>query len=74
MNYSYIPQKIIEKQQMYSNNQICPNCGSNDSFPFLNMVGSPRICNKCKKTFNPQISGYKEVITEKVPFQIFKGV
>ena len=56
MNYSYIPQKIVEKQPMYSNNQICPKCGSNDTFPFLNMVGSLRNCNKCKNTFNPQIS------------------
>ena len=32
MNYSYIPQKIIEKQQIYSNNQIRPNCGSNIHF------------------------------------------
>jgi hypothetical protein len=65
MNYSYIPQKIIEKQPIYSSNQICPKCGSSDTFPFLNMVGSPRNCNKCKNTFNPQISGYKEVIKEK---------
>ncbi len=65
MNYSYIPQKIIVKQPIYSNNQICPKCGSNDSFPILNMVGSPKMCNKCKSTFKPQISEYKEVIVEK---------
>lgn len=65
MNYFYIPQKIIEKRPIYSNNQICPNCGSNNSYPLMNMVGSSRFCNKCKNTFKPQISGYKEVVVEK---------
>lgn len=65
MNYSYIPQKIKKTQPIYSNNQIYPKCGSNNSHPKMNMVGSPRFCNKCKNTFNPQISGYKEVIIEK---------
>ena len=65
MNYSFVPKKIITKQPIYSNNQICPNCGSKDTFPHLNMVGSSRHCNKCNDTFNPQISGYKEMITEK---------
>jgi hypothetical protein len=70
MNYSYVPNKIIKNLPIYSNNQICPNCGSNNSYPLMNMVGSPRFCNKCKKTFKPQISGYKEVVVENnfVPF------
>ena len=59
---------------MYPNNQICPKCGSNDTFPFLNMVGSLRNCNKCKNTFNPQISGYKDVIKEKNDYFKFSGV
>lgn len=65
MNYSYIPQKIIEKLPIYSNKQICPNCGSNNSFPLMNMIGSIRFCNKCKNTFKPQIFGYKEIVVEK---------
>lgn len=65
MNYSYLPQKSIEKQPIYSTNQLCPMCGSNDTFPLLNMVGSPRNCNKCNNTFKPHISGYKEVVREK---------
>ena len=69
MNYSYIPQKIIKKQPIYSDNQICPKCKSNVTFPILNMIGSTRRCNKCGNTFIPQISGYKNVITEKIiPF------
>lgn len=56
MNYSYI---IKEKLPIYSNNQICPNCGSNKSFPLMNMDGSLRVCDKCENTFKPQISGYK---------------
>lgn len=33
------------------------------------MIGSTRRCNKCGNTFIPQISGYKNVITEKIiPF------
>lgn len=65
MNYSYIPQKIMVKQPIYSNNQICPKCGSNVSFPLMNMIGSLRMCNKCNNKFTPQISEYKEVIVEK---------
>lgn len=65
MNYSYISQKIKEKRPIYSNNQICPKCGSNNSFPIMNCIGSSRYCHKCKNTFNPQISGYEEVIVEK---------
>jgi len=64
-NYSYIPQKVIEDKPIYSNNQLCPNCGSNDSFPTMNMVGSPRYCMKCKNTFKAQISGYEKVVVEK---------
>jgi hypothetical protein len=65
MNYSYIPQKFVEVRPIYSNNQICPKCGSNNSYPVMNMVGSLRRCNKCNNTFKPQISGYKKVIVEK---------
>ena len=65
MNYSYLPQRIIKKQPIYADNQICPNCGSNSSFPLFNMYGSPRRCNTCKNTFNPKITGYEEVIVEK---------
>ncbi len=65
MDYSYIPQKNCKKQPIYSSNQICPNCRSNDSFPLINMLGSSRFCNNCKNTFKPQISGYKDVIEEK---------
>jgi hypothetical protein len=65
MNYSNIPQKIIENRPIYYNNQICPNCGLSDSFPLMNMVGSSRYCNKCKNTFKPQIYGYKKVVVEK---------
>lgn len=63
MNYSYVRQKFIEKRPIYVN--ICPICGSNDSFPIMNMVGSLRFSNKCKNNFKPQISGYKEVVVEK---------
>jgi|688.fasta_scaffold275161_2 hypothetical protein len=65
MNYSYIPQKFIENRPVYSNNQICPNCASNNSYPLMNMVGSLRYCNKCKNTFTPQISRYEKVVVEK---------
>jgi transposase len=65
MNYSFVPQKVTEKQPMYFNTQICPKCGSSASFPTMNMIGSPRFCNKCKITFNAQISGYNEVTVEK---------
>ena len=57
LNYSFISQKIKEKQPIYSNNQICPKCGSNHSYPTMNMIGSPRYCNNCKNIFYPQISG-----------------
>ena len=63
MNYSYIPQKFIENRPIY--NQICTNCGSNNSYPLMNMVGSSRYCNKCKNTFTPQISRYEKVVVEK---------
>ena len=62
MNYSYIPQKF---KPIYSNNQICHICGSNNSFPLTNSVGSLRYCSNCKNTFNPQIVGYQEVVMEK---------
>jgi hypothetical protein len=65
MNYYYIPQKFVMKQPVYSNNQICPICNSNNSYPIINMIGSPRHCNNCKNTFNAQISRYEEVIVEK---------
>lgn len=64
MNYSFIPQKIMKSQPVYSVNQICPKCQSNNSFPVTNMVGSIRYCNNCKNTFEPQISGYKNVLVE----------
>ena len=64
LNYSFLPQKVKEKRPVYSNNQICPRCGSNSSFPIFNLVGSPRTCQKCKNQFDPQISGYREVIIE----------
>ena len=67
MNYSYIPQKIVEKQPIYPNKQICPKCQSTNSFPIFNMIGSPRRCNNCGNEFTAQISGYKEVIVEKIP-------
>lgn len=60
MNYSYIPQKIIVKLPLCNNIQICPKCGSKNSFPLMNMDDSPRYCNQCKNKFKPQISGYKE--------------
>lgn len=63
MNYSYIPQKFREKQPIYNN--ACLICGSNNTFPLMNMVGSCRYCNNCKNEFNPQIVGYNEVIIEK---------
>lgn len=66
MNYSYIPQKTIEKQPIYCNN--CSICNSNNTYPLMNMIGSHRHCNNCKGTFKPQISGYKEVIVEKNSF------
>lgn len=65
MHYSYIPQKVIEKRPIYSNKQICPNCGSNNSYPLMNMVGSPRCCNYCKNTFKPQICSYETIVVEK---------
>lgn len=65
MNYSYIPEIIKETLPIYSNNQTCPDCMSDDTFPLMNMIGSSRYCNKCKNTFNPQISRYTEVIVKK---------
>ena len=65
MNYSYIPQKFIENRPIYSNKQICPNCGSNNSYALINIVASSRCCNKCKNIFNPQISRYETVVVEK---------
>jgi hypothetical protein len=64
MNYSYIPQKVTENRIIYSKIQICPNCMTNNSYPLLNMPGSLRYCNDCKKQFAPQISGYEKVIVE----------
>ena len=61
MNYSHYntTPRFIEKLPLYSNIQICPTCGSNDSCPLMNMVGSVRYCNnkKCMNMFNPQLSG-----------------
>ncbi len=65
MNYSYIPQKFIQQLPIYSANQICPTCGSNNSYPLMNMIGSPRGCNKCHNTFKPKISNYEKVVVEK---------
>jgi len=73
MNYSYIPQKFIEYRPVYSNNYICPNCGSNSiplasiagSLKYMDMVGSARYCTKCKNKFNPPISRYEKVVVEK---------
>lgn len=65
MNYSYIPQKYVEYQPVYSNNQPCPRCRSNATYPLMNMVGSSRICDKCKCTFEPQIIRYETVVVEK---------
>jgi hypothetical protein len=65
MNYSYIPQKFIENRPIYYKNQICPNCNSNNSYPLMNMVGSPRCCNKCNNIYKPLISRYEKVVVEK---------
>jgi hypothetical protein len=64
MNYSFLPQKVVDKIPIISEeNQTCPTCNAkNKSFPLFNMHGSIRYCTVCKETFDPQITGYKEVI------------
>jgi len=63
LSFSYIPQKVIEKNPVYSN--ICTNCGSNNTFPLWNMVGATRHCNLCNNKFTPLILKYEERIVEK---------
>lgn len=66
MNYSYIPQKVIERIPVYSNKTNCPHCGSDGTFYSLtNTYGAPLTCNKCKTTFNRKIIGYNQQIVEK---------
>lgn len=65
MNYSFIPQKTIERLPILKHIQICPNCGSTKSFPLWNCVDSPRQCKTCKNEFSPIFIGYKDVIVEK---------
>ena len=66
MDWSPVPQKIIEKRPIYEQVVACPKCSSTNTFPFLNMVGSTRICNNCKhRGFTPRIIGYNDVLVEK---------
>jgi hypothetical protein len=55
MQYSNIPKtkKIIPP--VYSNIQTCPKCQSTNSYPIMNIIGSPRYCNKCTTTFKAQL-------------------
>lgn len=63
MNYSFIPQKVVEMIPNYSNN--CPNCNSINTFPLMNMTSSQRVCGKCDFMFYPTIIGYRKNIVEK---------
>ncbi len=65
MQYSFVPQKVMEKQPIYDKNPTCPICWSTDSFPTMNMYGSSRRCNRCQHIFPHKIVGYKNVIVEK---------
>jgi hypothetical protein len=65
MNYSYIPQKIVQKLPIYSENPQCPKCESNKSYPFMNMHGSTRVCYICNNHFSNTIIGYKDQLVEK---------
>lgn len=65
INYSFIPTKVIEKQPVFNDIQVCPNCKSTNSYPLMNMPGSTRYCNQCKNTFKPPIIGYKEYVVER---------
>ena len=65
LNWSPIPQKVIEKHPIYENNPKCPSCFSIKNFPIMNMPGSPLLCEKCNKTFSQKIIGYREIIIEK---------
>jgi hypothetical protein len=67
MNYQYIPQKVTEKYPVYDACQVCSTCGSTNSYPMLNMVGSPRMCRDCGANFKPQIDHYKEKEVEQMP-------
>lgn len=65
MYFSYIPQKCVEKQPIYDPYPKCIKCGSNESYPIMNMVGSSRKCMQCAYVYNHEIIGYREVIVEK---------
>ena len=65
MNYSYIPQKVKQKNPIYS--KTCPKCGSDKTFNIMNCPDSPKTCYNCQHGFSPCIIGYKEVIVEKTP-------
>ena len=65
-SWAPIPQKVIEKQPIYEQIVACPNCSSTNTFPIMNMIWSPRLCNICKhQGFKPRIIGYKDVLVEK---------
>ncbi len=65
MNYSFIPQKVIKKEPVYSFDTPCSKCNSNNSFPVMNMPGSSRQCLTCNNIFKPKIIGYQEYVVEK---------
>lgn len=56
-------QKNKKKIVKYDYN--CVNCGSNDTFPYMNSVDSTRLCEKCNISFKPKIISIKEYVEEK---------
>ena len=70
LNWSPVPQKVVEKQPIYNSHTKCPRCLIGKGFPLMNMVGSSLICTNCKTQYKQEIIGYKDVLVEK--FSQFK--
>lgn len=64
-NYGWetVPQKQIKIMPIYETQyRSCPKCLSNNTFPILNMYGSPLQCSDCNNSgFEQRIIGYKNV-------------
>jgi uncharacterized CHY-type Zn-finger protein len=64
LQWAKLPTKKWVKTPIYDPHPICPVCQSTESFPIMNMVGSPRHCNQCKNQFDRKIIDYKDTLVE----------
>jgi hypothetical protein len=64
LNWSEIPQKKVVKQPIYDTDRSCKRCGSKNTYPVMNMTGSPLQCMSCNIHFDQKIIGYRDIIVE----------